>query len=173
MEGRCHENGWGVPAELGRAAVSYRASAEAGHDWGQYNFGNLLFDGRGVPCDQSRALRWFLLAACQGHGRAMNLVGRCLEQGWGCRGEREEAGYWYRRSAESGYFRGQFNHALMLLERGAPQRAAEWFWRAACGGEHSMRAAITSVLAAVADPTLQSLRDRVLALGAEPAQCGA
>src|ERR1700722_2165316 len=37
MLARCHENGWGVPVNLHLAAESYRASADAGHDWGQYN----------------------------------------------------------------------------------------------------------------------------------------
>src|SRR5215469_8971801 len=71
MVGRCHENGWGVPVDLERAAASELASADCGHDWGQYNFGNLLFDGRGVAPDRRQALRWYLRAASQGHGRAM------------------------------------------------------------------------------------------------------
>ena len=167
MEGRCHENGWGVPVDLERAAASYRASAEAGHDWGRYNLGNLLFDGLGIASDPPQALRWFLLAASQGHARAMNLVGRCLEEGWGCRRDCEQAGYWYGRSAESGYFRGQFNHALVLMERGAPQRAAEWLWRAACGGDHAMRTAIEAVLAATQHPALCRVRARLLALRVE------
>src|SRR5579862_7107904 len=55
MLGRCHENGWGTPVDLELAAASYHASARGGHSWGQYNFGNLLFDGRGVRSDPARA----------------------------------------------------------------------------------------------------------------------
>ncbi len=171
MAGRCHENGWGVPVNLHRAAVSCRASAEGGHDWGQYNYGNLLFDGRGVSPDRSEALRWFLAAACQGHGRAMSLAGRCLEEGWGCRRDLEEAAYWYEQSARSGYFRGQFNHAVLLTERGLPDEAADWFRRAAACGDAGIRRAIAAAIATAAHPALQRVRAWVLeCLAAAPAQ---
>jgi uncharacterized protein len=170
MVGRCHENGWGVPVDLPRAAASYRASAQAGHDWGQYNFGHLLFDGRGVAPDPPAAFRWYLRAACQGLARAMNMVGRCLEQGWGCRRDLEEAAYWYRRSAESGYFRGQFNYAALLIERGSPQLAAPWLWKAASGGNAQMRRVIAAALSRAAHPALAELRRRALTCGLlEPA----
>src|ERR1700733_12976339 len=48
MMGRCHENGWGTHPDLGTAAQWYRQSACREHDWGQYNFGNMLFDGLGI-----------------------------------------------------------------------------------------------------------------------------
>jgi TPR repeat protein len=60
--------------ELPRAAARYRSCAERGHDWGEYNIGNMLFDGRGVPRDLPLALCWYLRAASQGHGRAVNVV---------------------------------------------------------------------------------------------------
>lgn len=169
MVGRCHENGWGVPVDLERAAASFRASAAGGHDWGQYNFGNMLFDGRGIAPDRPQALRWYLLAAAQGHGRAMNIVGRCLEEGWGCRQSAEDASCWYYRSAQSGYFRGQFNHALLLAERGFFEPAAEWFLRAAEGGDARMRRTIVVALAASAHPALRRVRARVLELPSGPA----
>ena len=166
MLGRCHENGWGAPADLERAAASYRAAADGGHDWGQYNFGNLLFDGRGTSCDRPEALRWFLRAASQGHGRAMNMVGRCLEEGWGCLPRLEEAAYWYHQSALCGYFRGQFNHAVMLAQLGFPDAAADWFCKAATG-DARMREAIVTALAGAAHPALQQARRRLLDLPTE------
>jgi hypothetical protein len=164
MVGRCQENGWGVPLDLERAAVSYRASAEGGHDWGQYNLGNLLFDGRAVACDRPQALRWFLQAAAQEHGRAMNMVARCMEEGWGCTRSAEDAAYWYYQSARSGYFRGQFNHAVLLAERGLPEAAAEWFAKAAAGGDAKMHRTIAEALAPASHPALQAVRARVLKL---------
>jgi uncharacterized protein len=161
MVGRCHENGWGVPVDLERAAACYRTSAEGGHDWGQYNFGNMLFDGRGVAPDRPQALRWYLLAASEGHGRAMNIVARCLEEGWGCRPSVGDAAYWYCQSARSGYFRGQFNHAVLLAERGLPEASAEWFWKAAAGGDAQMRRAILAALATAAHPALQRVHAHV------------
>ena len=162
MVGRCHENGWGVAVDLARAAASYHASARGRHDWGQYNYGNLLFDGRGVPRDRRQALRWYLRASSQGHGRAMNLLARCLEEGWGCRRAIREAAYWYERSARSGYFRGQFNYAVLLAQRGRPEPAAQWFWNAAANGDAKMREAITAALATARAPALQRVRARVL-----------
>jgi uncharacterized protein len=167
MVGRCHESGWGVPMDLEAAAASYRASAEGGHDWGQYNLGNLLFDGRGVASDRPQALRWFLQAASQGHGRAMNLVARCLEEGWGCSRSAEDAAYWYCQSARSGYFRGQFNYAVLLAERGLHEAAAEWFLKAAAGGNARMRQVIAAALRRAAHPALRHVRARVLELSAE------
>ena len=38
MAGRCYENGWGVEEDVPTAARWYRASADAGYDWGQYNY---------------------------------------------------------------------------------------------------------------------------------------
>ncbi len=146
------------------AARHYRRSAEAGHDWGEYNLGNLLFDGRGVREDRAQALRWYLRSARQGHGRAMNLVGRCLEEGWGCVARPAEAAYWYRGAAESGYFRGQFNHALILLQSGSYAAAAQWLWKAALGGNAEIRAAIAGLLERVQAPELQALAGRIEAL---------
>ena len=48
------------------AAYWYRLSAAAGHDWGQYHFANMLFDGRGVPIDRAAAFEWYGRAAWQG-----------------------------------------------------------------------------------------------------------
>ncbi|HTW38519.1 MAG TPA: tetratricopeptide repeat protein [Steroidobacteraceae bacterium] len=161
MVGRCHENGWGVPVSLVLAAEHYRRSASSGHDWGEYNFGNMLFEGRGIAADPPRALHFYLRAARQGHARAMNLIARCLEEGWGCRSSLTDALYWYRRSAEGGYFRGQFNYASMLLERGRSTLAAEWFWKAALAGNEDTRRSISMVLERAMHPVLRALAARV------------
>ena len=161
MLARCHEMGFGVPINLEAAAHCYRQSAKAGHAWGEYNFGNALFDGRGLPCDQSKALYWYVRAACQGHARAMNLAARCLEEGWGCQRNAAEAGYWYRRSAECGYFRGEFNYAALLLEQGDRAGAADWFWKAARGGNQAIRAAIVRKLSIATDAALRDVVARV------------
>ena len=76
--GRCHELGWGVPADAGKAAAWFRKAAEAGLDWGQYNLGNLYFRGAGVGLDRGEALCWYRLAAAQGHAKSLNMVARFL-----------------------------------------------------------------------------------------------
>jgi TPR repeat protein len=154
MAGRCYENGWGVAMDFSQAASYYRRSGEARHDWGEYNFGNMLFDGRGVPQDLVAALQWYLRAAHRGHGRAMNLVARCYEEGWGCAKSRAEAAEWYRRSAETGYFRAQFNYAVLLAEQGAPEAAAEWFTRAGASGDAGILRTIEKLLTGARHPAL-------------------
>jgi uncharacterized protein len=168
MVGRCLENGWGTHADLARAAEQYRASAERGYDWGEYNFANMLFDGRGVPRDHTLALSWYRRAALRGHGRAMNLLGRCLEEGWGCAPDPAAAALWYERSAATGYFRGQFNHAAVLAQRGQAAPAAAWYLEAAEHGDRAIRGAILTALRNVTDPALSAARARVVALCRQP-----
>ncbi|MGH7025183.1 MAG: tetratricopeptide repeat protein [Caulobacteraceae bacterium] len=131
MAGRAFELGWGVETDLDRVARWYRASAEAGCAWGEYNLAGLLFDGRGVARDLEAAVALYARAAAKGHARAMNLLARCLEEGWGRARDPAAASQWYRRSAEAGYFRGQINHALVLAEQGRREEAAAWMETAA------------------------------------------
>jgi TPR repeat protein len=147
-----------------RAAEQYHASARRGYDWGEYNFGNMLFDGRGVPGNRRLALYWYQRAARQGHGRAMNLLARCLEEGWGCDANPVAAAVWYERSAQTGYFRGQFNYAAVLAQHGQAATAASWYQQAADGGDRAIRAAILKALRNVVDPHLCAVRARVAAL---------
>jgi TPR repeat protein len=57
--------GWGTLIDVEIASDWYRLSAEHGHDWAQYNFANLLFDGRGVPAGRGLHVEaeWFARAA--------------------------------------------------------------------------------------------------------------
>jgi len=73
-------------------------------------------------------------------------LGRCHENGWGCTRSPTQAAEWYRRSAEAGYFRGQFNYALVLIERGERAAGSEWLCRAATMGDSLMREAVDAVL---------------------------
>jgi uncharacterized protein len=146
MVGRCLDNGWGTATDPAAAAEQYRRAADAGHAWAQYNLGHLYLDGRGVPRDAVRAYAYYLRAAEQRHERAMNLAGRCCEEGWGRPRDLDAAAVWYERSAEAGYFRGQYNWASMLLNRGRAAEAAAWFERAVAGGPPAMRRAVMDTL---------------------------
>jgi TPR repeat protein len=119
MVGRCYENGWGTARDMARAEEHFRASADAGLDWAQYNLGHLLLDsGR-----RDEAFMRYMSAAAQGHVRAMNLVARCFEEGWGRPRDVAAARVWYRRSAEGGYFRGAYNYASLLAAEGRGDEA--------------------------------------------------
>jgi TPR repeat protein len=157
MVARCYENGWGAPIDLVVAAGWYRLSAEAGHDWGEYNYANMLFDGRGVGRDLEEAVGWYRRASAQGHTRAMNLLARCCEEGWGTPRDAAQAADWYRRSAEGGYFRAQFNHATLLAGAGRLDEAVVWFQRACAAAPPESLAAMTLVLARQSEPRLAAL----------------
>jgi TPR repeat protein len=164
MVGRCLDNGWGVDADPAAAAAQYRRAADAGHAWAQYNLGHLYLDGRGVAQEFTQAFAYYQLAAVQQHERAMNLVGRCCEEGWGTSRDPALAAAWYRRSAESGYFRGQYNWASVLLKEGQVAEAAMWFERAAAGGSAALRRTVIDTLRrAGAGSVLRDLADRLRA----------
>jgi uncharacterized protein len=141
MLGRCFENGWGVAADVPQAAHWFAKAAEAGDAWAQYNLGHLYLNGQGVARDPQAAVAWYRAASDQGHARAMNLMGRCCEHGWGIAQDTAEAAGWYRLSAEAGYFRGQFNHASVLIGEGRRDEARVWLQMAidqAPAGSHGL-----------------------------------
>nr|WP_178125064.1 tetratricopeptide repeat protein [Pseudomonas sp. Fl4BN1] len=169
MLGRCHEHGWGCTADATRAAGHYRLAAEAGLDWGLYNYANLLATGRGVEQNHSLALACYRRAAQLGHAKSMNLLGRYLEEGLVCPVDLEAARDWYRRSAEGGDFRGQFSHAAVLADAGRIDEAVEWLNRALAGGNlNFLRVACTALLNA----THPEIRELALAYHQRAAQLG-
>ncbi|MDB5378625.1 MAG: Sel1 protein [Rubritepida sp.] len=164
MLGRCHELGWGVPADAAQAAEHYRDAARRGLDWGQYNYANLLARGSGVAQDRDEALAWYRRAAGQGHVKSMNLVGRFVEEGWGgVAADPGAAEGWYRRAAEGGDFRGQFNHGSVLARRGEAAEAAGWFRKAAATGTLGFLRSMATHLERQPDAGLRAIAVEILA----------
>lgn len=149
MLGRCHEKGWGVPADPGQAAACYRRAAASGDPWGCYNLANQYLRGRGVERDRLESWRLFLQAARQGHGKSMNLVARFLDEGWDRPRDRQAALLWYRRSAEAGDYRGQHNLATALAEQGALDEALSWWARALQAATQDVREAMDRALSGI------------------------
>lgn len=130
MVGRCYDLGWGVRIDKARAAECYRIAAEQGLDWAMYNYATLLALGDGVAEDKAAALAWFRKAARMGNAKAMNFVGSFHEDGWVVSRDMAKAARLYARAAEGGDFRGCFNHARMLGEKGRTEEALTWIERA-------------------------------------------
>jgi TPR repeat protein len=134
MVGRCYDLGWGITPDKARAAECYKVAAEAGLDWGMYNYATLLALGEGVAEDKVAALAWFRKAAAMGNGlsgaKAINFVGSFYEDGWVVRRDLARAANCYQRAAEGGDFRGAFNHARMLAMAGRVDEAMTWLKRA-------------------------------------------
>lgn len=129
MLGRCLENGWGVAADAQLAVYWYRQAAVAGLDWGMYNLANLLMSGKGIAADRPAALALYRQAAALGHAKSVNILGRFHEEGWEIPRNLEQAAVLYCAAAVGGDFRGQFNHARLLLERGKVVQAVAWLRR--------------------------------------------
>lgn len=134
MVGRCYDLGWGVAVDKARAADCYRVAAERGFDWAMYNYATLLALGEGVAEDKPAALGWFEKAAKMGTGilaaKATNFVGSFHEDGWVVARDLVKAARLYERAAEGGDFRGMFNHARMLGDKGRTEDALKWIQRA-------------------------------------------
>jgi len=140
MVGRCYDLGWGVTVDKARAADCYRVAAERGLDWAMYNYATLLSLGEGVPEDKEAALAWFEQAARLGNAKAANFVGSFHEDGWVVSRDLTKAARLYQRAAEGGDFRGMFNHARMLGDKGRTEEALTWIERA---GESATPAFVT------------------------------
>jgi TPR repeat protein len=129
MLGRCYEHGWGVSASELMAVYWYRLAAVAGLDWGMYNYATMLMLGAGFAHGRKEALGWYLKAADSGHAKSINIVGGFYEDGWEVEADLGIACDCYRRAAEGGDFRGQFNYARMLADRGRSEEALCWLRR--------------------------------------------
>ncbi len=130
MLGRCHENGWGVPADSARAAAHYRKAADLGDAWGMFNLADLHYRGLGVGQDDGLAFDLYAQAAAKGHAKALNMIGLMLEAGRGVGQDREQARACYLAAAHGGDCWGCFNHARGLLDDGAVAAALPWLDRA-------------------------------------------
>ena len=157
MAGRCHELGEGTPVDFTLAAAWYRRAADAGLDWGMYNYANLLATGRGVGKNVAQALALYDRAAHLGHAKSMNLLARHLEDGLEVPCDPQAALAWYRRSAESGDFRGQANFASILLQQGQVEPAAHLLRQALAHGSASFMAHIVPELATSPHPQIREL----------------
>nr|WP_315466027.1 tetratricopeptide repeat protein [uncultured Rhodoferax sp.] len=126
MAGRCSENGWGGDVDHFAAANWYRQAAHKGLDAGMYNYANLLASGQGVRKDPTAALEWYRRAARTGHAKSMTKIGHFYEDGRVVGRDVEQAFIWFEKGALGGDFRGQFNYASMLAERGRLADALFW-----------------------------------------------
>ena len=129
MLGRCYEQGWGIAACAPVAVYWYRLAAQAGLDWGMYNYATALALGNGVECERAEALQWFRRAAELGHVKSINYIGSFYEDGWVVDADATIALDYYRCAAQGGDFRGQFNYARLLAERGEIDHALHWLRR--------------------------------------------
>ena len=63
--------------------AAYRAAAERGEAWAQFNLGNMYYNGEGVPQDDATAVMWYTKAAEQGNAAAQSNLGNMYYNGEG------------------------------------------------------------------------------------------
>ena len=162
MLGRCLENGWGVAADAQLAVYWYRQATAGGLDWGMYNLANLLMSGKGVAADRQAALALYRQAAGLGHAKSVNIIGRFHEEGWDMPADPAQALVWYGQAAVGGDFRGQFNYARLLLERGRVAPAVAWLRRIPATATPAFLANLHGWLAASPVQTVRALTDSIV-----------
>lgn len=94
MLGVMAEQGWGVAASPGQAAVWYERAAVSGNASAQYNLGIYYQLGHGVPQSDVQAARWLEAAAAQRHARAQNNLATIYFTGAGVQRNNVEALKW-------------------------------------------------------------------------------
>lgn len=161
MLGQCHRHGWGGPVNLVLAAYWYRLAAQQGLDWGMYNYGTALALGEGVPADRAQAMAWFKRAAALGHAKSINILGGFYEDGWEVPVDKERAFEHYRRAAEGGDFRGQFNYARLLVERGEIDLALPWLERLPETATPAFLAKVAAFFARAGDARVRAVAQRL------------
>jgi TPR repeat protein len=129
MIGRCFDLGWGIEVDKARAAEWFRLAADRGLDWAMYNYATLLALGEGVAEDKPAALEWLRKAAALDNAKAVNFIGSFYEDGWVVERDLAAAAEHYGRAAEGGDFRGCFNHARLLADRGDRAETLRWLGR--------------------------------------------
>ncbi|MGN0884524.1 MAG: caspase family protein [Candidatus Spyradosoma sp.] len=81
----------------------WRAAANRGEAWAQYNLGLCYKFGNGVEKDLREAVRWFRRAAEQGDAQAQFNLGACYANGEGVEEDLFEAWHWFSLAADQGY----------------------------------------------------------------------
>ena len=170
MVGRCYELGWGTAVDKVRAADCFRVAAERGLDWAMYNYATALALGAGVVEDKIAALAWLERAAREGAGlaraKAINCVGSFAEDGWAGPRDMAKARRCYASAAAAGDFRGCFNHARMLADRGDIAGALPWLTGAGIAGHARFVAQAEAYLEASPNVAFRTLGLAALRKGA-------
>src|SRR3569623_3769116 len=91
------------------------------------------------------------------NAKAINLVGCFHEDGWVVARDMAKAAGLYAWAAASGDFRGMFNHARMLGDKGRTEDALGWIERA---GASATAAFVDKVAAILEESTVTEFRAR-------------
>ena len=132
--------------DVDATVAAWRAAADKGFAWSQFNLGMLFEGGRGVAQSDAEAARWFKKAARQGDSRAYCRLGFMFMDGRGVAQSYLEAVRWLKKGANQGHTEAQGELGAMYLEgRGVRKNvveAARLFKKAADQGDATAQYAI-------------------------------
>ena len=93
--------------------AEYRAAADKGEAWAQYNLALMYDDGRGVPADDATAVEWYTKAAEQGYADAQGNLALMYANGEGVPQYDVMAYMWWNLAAAQGIESAKTNKGII------------------------------------------------------------
>jgi TPR repeat protein len=118
-----YAQGLGVGRDDIEAVKWWRAAAEQGDAFAQYNLGLAYANAQGVAKNVADAAKWYRLAADQGHGPAQVNLGLLYQNGYGLPQDHVRAYMWFNLAASKGYKLGVKNRDEIAKRMTAAQIA--------------------------------------------------
>jgi len=101
--GEMYERGFGVSADIDKAAHWYLLAARQGEGHAQHSLGNMLIAGRGVKQDITEGINWLKKSARAGHASACADLARIYAKGQYLQRDNKQAIHWWRQAERLGY----------------------------------------------------------------------
>ncbi len=159
-----YARGYGVDADMAKAAKFYELAAEQGLAPAQYRIGNLYEKGTGVEQDIEKAKMWYQLAAEQGNASAMHNLGVLYAMGADGVADNETAARWFKKAAQLGVTDSQFNLGILSAKGVGVSRdlveAYKWFDIVARAGDEDAAAKRDEIAQIMAPADLANARGR-------------
>ena len=126
--GVAYQRGDSVKADLKRAVVWWKKSAEAWYALAEYNLGVAYQRGLGVKEDEKLAVRYYTSAAEKHFGPAEYNLGFCYYNGTGVERDPKRALYWWNVALSHGFQKaaeaiGKFAARLMQADEQRAQQS--------------------------------------------------
>ncbi|VAW68610.1 hypothetical protein MNBD_GAMMA09-2694 [hydrothermal vent metagenome] len=101
--GEMYERGFGVSADIDKAAQWYLIAARQGEGHAQHSLGNMLIAGRGVKQDITEGINWLKKSARAGHASACADLARIYAKGQYLQRDNKQAIHWWWEAERLGY----------------------------------------------------------------------
>lgn len=137
--------GDGVPQNYNKAFELYKSSAEQGNFSGMFHLGIMYLEGNGTNKNEKEAFKWLKKAAEGGVNEARFDLGLMYFNGEGVKQDRGLGATYIELSARAGYDQAQFTIGNIYESIGQPEKAKEWFKKAADQGHKPAQEALKAM----------------------------